>query len=300
VFEAVALLKERQSKGWSPEAKARHWKRFDRIAASWEPKFEDAARRVFEKEKRDLLALLSTVKEDARRKKQTINWNTYAEEVEEYLAAAGDEWREAFIPLVKGVVEDQGAEWAAVMGMQFDVQNLEAIGWFDNYMFDFWKDDIGLTTRQDIGDVLQTAQREGWTVPEMSKSLNTLFDTYIKNERIDCDRDPEELAPWERWFCERRPAYRTRLIARSETMKSYNAGTHVTFNEFGVREKEWLTTLDGRQRLDHEEVNGDVVAIQDSFTVGGQAMMYPGDPQGGAAQVANCRCTLLPVIPENI
>jgi hypothetical protein len=47
----------RDEKAWTPGAKAQHWKRFDRIAQSWERKFTQAAADVFEQERRDLLAL---------------------------------------------------------------------------------------------------------------------------------------------------------------------------------------------------------------------------------------------------
>jgi len=288
----------RDEKSWTPAAKAQHWKRFDRIAQSWERRFSETAADCFEQERRDLLALLSAAKQKAQQEKATVNWSTYEEEVRDYLNQAGALWRKTFLPLVKGIVADQGREWAALLGMQFDIRNLEAEAWFESYLFDFWKDDIGLTTRKDIGDVLQTAQREGWSVPNMQKALGQLFDAYIKNERIDCTVD--DLQPWERWFCERQPAHRTELIARTETMKSYNASSQKLFSDWGVQQKEWLTTLDGRERDSHREVNGKVLPIQDAFMVGGQRMMYPGDPNGGVAEVANCRCTLLPVIPETL
>ncbi len=31
--------------------------------------------------------------------------------------------------------------------------------------------------------------------------------------------------------------------------------------------------------------------MNESFTVGGVKMKYPGDPNGGAENVCNCRCT---------
>jgi len=295
---------ERQEgKGWTLDAKAQHWKRFDRIAQSWERKFADAAADVFEKEKRDLLALLSVVKQKAQQEKATVNWSTYDEEVMDYLRQAGDDWRSAFLPLVKGVVTAQGEEWAAMLGMQFNVQNLEAIGWFDGYLIDFAQP-IMDTTNKDIVDMLQTAQREGWSIPDMQKSMAQLFDTYIKNERVDCRA--ENLTAWQKWFCDRQPAYRTEMIARTETMRSSNAGTERLYADWGIKKKEWLSTLDNRVRTlentggktDHRIVNGQVRAVQDSFTVGGEQLRYPGDPSGQPWNTINCRCTTIPVLEE--
>jgi hypothetical protein len=39
-----------------------------------------------------------------------------------------------------------------------------------------------------------------------------------------------------------------------------------------------------------------VVGINEPFMKSGAPLMYPGDPEGDAANVINCRCTILPVI----
>ena len=57
--------------------------------------------------------------------------------------------------------------------------------------------------------------------------------------------------------------------------------------------KQWLATLDGRTRHSHRLLDGEVVDINDKFSNG---CMFPGDPDGAAAEVYNCRCTLLSVL----
>jgi hypothetical protein len=59
---------------------------------------------------------------------------------------------------------------------------------------------------------------------------------------------------------------------------------------------EWLPTIDNDTRADHLEMVDKTVKVGESFTVGGESMQYPGDPNGGAGQVCNCRCTILPII----
>lgn len=66
----------------------------------------------------------------------------------------------------------------------------------------------------------------------------------------------------------------------------------------GCKKKEWLTSIDGRERPEHAAANGQIVAQQDAFTVGGERLMYPGDPAGSPWNTINCRCTTLPVIEE--
>ena len=58
----------------------------------------------------------------------------------------------------------------------------------------------------------------------------------------------------------------------------------------GVEFKEWVTSQDDRVRLDHFHVDGNIVGIDDTHTVGGEEMMHPGDPAASAKQVVRCRC----------
>lgn len=52
--------------------------------------------------------------------------------------------------------------------------------------------------------------------------------------------------------------------------------------------KQWDATLDGRTRDSHRRVDGEVRELDEKFSNG---LMFPGDPNGGAAEVVNCRCT---------
>lgn len=54
--------------------------------------------------------------------------------------------------------------------------------------------------------------------------------------------------------------------------------------------KTWRATFDHRVRASHKGADGQTVFITDPFTVGGEALMYPGDPSGSAHNVKNCRC----------
>lgn len=54
--------------------------------------------------------------------------------------------------------------------------------------------------------------------------------------------------------------------------------------------KQWDSTLDKRTRESHQHVDGEIRELDEPFSNG---LMYPGDPDGGAAEVVNCRCALL-------
>lgn len=90
---------------------------------------------------------------------------------------------------------------------------------------------------------------------------------------------------------------RSMLIARTETMASVNFGAVETYRSDGVEQKEWLATQDDRTRDDHIDADGQIVAIDEDFSVGGDTMDAPGNGSD-PAENCNCRCTVLPVISE--
>jgi len=38
------------------------------------------------------------------------------------------------------------------------------------------------------------------------------------------------------------------------------------------------------------------VGMNEPFLVGGASLMYPGDPNGPASEIINCRCVARPVV----
>jgi len=62
--------------------------------------------------------------------------------------------------------------------------------------------------------------------------------------------------------------------------------------------KSWSAILDNRTRPDHAAANGQTVAFDQPFEVGGELLMFPGDTSLGASieNIANCRCSLVQLI----
>ena len=54
--------------------------------------------------------------------------------------------------------------------------------------------------------------------------------------------------------------------------------------------KQWDSTLDAKTRSSHVIVDGEIRELDEAFSNG---LLFPGDPDGGAAEVCNCRCALL-------
>lgn len=97
---------------------------------------------------------------------------------------------------------------------------------------------------------------------------------------------------------------RAMTIARTEVTMASTQGGIEAIKSLGIpnMEKEWVSVQDTRtrdgepnaQEPDHLGMNGTRIGIDDKFHVPPDADMDgPGDQTAGAAQVCNCRCTLV-------
>ncbi len=135
------------------------------------------------------------------------------------------------------------------------------------------------TYKQTIANLLATRIEDGLTIMEAAKEVQDI----VGRRRFY------------RWQALR--------IARTETTAAANNGAVQAGDVSGyVMEKEWISALDNRtrttppDRYDHREMNGKRVGLNDKFNVSGQELGYPGDPEGSAGNVINCRCSVA-VVP---
>ena len=96
-------------------------------------------------------------------------------------------------------------------------------------------------------------------------------------------------------------------FARSETIARTEVGRIAGFiqrktyfsSEF-VKRLEWLSAHDKFTRTEpeggHLAADGQTREKGIKFSVGGEWLEYPGDPEGSAENTINCRCTLLPIL----
>ena len=92
--------------------------------------------------------------------------------------------------------------------------------------------------------------------------------------------------------------WQAKRIARTETTAAANYSAVQAGSVSGyVMEKLWISAMDARTRDDHSSTNGQKRPEKSPFSVGGESLMYPGDPNGSAANVVNCRCTVA-VVPK--
>lgn len=92
--------------------------------------------------------------------------------------------------------------------------------------------------------------------------------------------------------------------ARTAVTGAQNAGRQDTYEaaaKMGIKvRKRWIATKDMRTRHEHGAADGQTVETDKPFIVGGEEMMFPGDRNGSAWNVYNCRCTMRTVEKEGI
>ena len=83
-------------------------------------------------------------------------------------------------------------------------------------------------------------------------------------------------------------------IARTQTTRMENMAKLQSFEvakKMGYEVyKTWVCVGDNRTRPAHKLANNQTVEIDEPFVVDGEKLMYPGDPNGSAKNIINCRC----------
>lgn len=89
--------------------------------------------------------------------------------------------------------------------------------------------------------------------------------------------------------------FRSDRISRTEVISASNLGSRSAALDTGLDDlyHTWLSTRDDRTRDIHAGVDGQKQALADTFTVGGEELLFPGDYSRGASaeNLVNCRCT---------
>ena len=86
-------------------------------------------------------------------------------------------------------------------------------------------------------------------------------------------------------------ANRAAMIARTEIVGAANEGRSLAFKENDIERHEWVNSMDADVRESHA-IN-EIVKVGEPFSNG---LLYPGDKNGPADEVINCRCTTVGVV----
>jgi len=164
----------------------------------------------------------------------------------------------------KEAFEDQAKE--NNLDVDFDLNNPRVTTWIQNKAFKF-ADEINQTTEDALRTQLEEAIKAGESISDVEKRIEQVFDIAR--------------------------GARSEMIARTEVISASNKGAVEAYEESGVVEAlEWISSRDNEVRKSHQ-IDGDETPIGVRFKNG---LFYPGDPDGPADEVINCRCTTAPVI----
>lgn len=134
------------------------------------------------------------------------------------------------------------------------------------------------TVFRDIASAIREGTSKGESIPKLRARVHTLL-------------RGNNLAMWRN---------RAVTIARTEAIGAFNGATlraaltQATLLGQDI-EKVWVATIDGRTRRSHFRADGQRRPLDGKFQVGRADLDHPGDPRGPAAEVINCRCTIIEV-----
>lgn len=165
---------------------------------------------------------------------------------------------------------------------------------------------VGLHS-QDVASANRAlAQLRSGDPAEMAKYLrrkarNRNFDSVVRKAIREGRAVPAEQAGKIVSAYQNRLLYqRGETIARTELLQSLHHAQDEAIEQLVESEKlerrqisaEWDASEDGHTRDSHAAANGQRVEGEQTFTVGGYQMRFPGDRSGGAPakEVINCRC----------
>lgn len=159
---------------------------------------------------------------------------------------------------------------AAVLGfneqMTRDIQR-----YFELYILNKSVIPITATEKEYIRSVLAKGAEEGLGVEQMAKLITS--------------------SPYTRKHA--------RVVVRTESVRASNAAADLAASRSEyVMDKEWISARDSRVRrppkskFDHWDLHGQVVPGYRPFFSGGEELQFPGDPNGSAGNVIQCRCTV--------
>lgn len=194
------------------------------------------------------------------------------------------EWRSAFDWFGNRVLN--AAKKAHRLGLEVKLDTMPTTAEFDSIAM-LWIQRYGAT---------KVTQIAGTTEAQAMKIINQVLTQAI----ADGLGEREAAALLRKTMSEQSavlPQFRSRMIARTETHAAANAANEAAMRATGLKLKgEWVAAQDERTRPDHAAADGQIVNEGQAFNVGGELLLYPGDPTGSAGNVINCRCVKVAVI----
>lgn len=210
-------------------------------------------------------------------------------------AAHGQWWRELASRLAEAFAEaDAGARGAAddeaaevyAENVNYATFDVETAGQVDT-SFSLWDADTVRELARDGHDLLPStgidvARDVAWNRRKLSSAV---IQSVLLGESVPkLARRLQSVADMDQ-----RAATRAARTAFTAAESAGRAQGYQRAADMGIPVKVmWIATHDSRTRQSHRDVDGEVIEVGGTFSNG---LRYPGDPEGPAAEVYNCRCT---------
>lgn len=137
------------------------------------------------------------------------------------------------------------------------------LNYFSAHLFDKVVLPISETTKDYILKIISKGVEEGWSIQRMMEEIER--EDYLNG--------------------------RVRRILRTEANRAINYGAELAADKFEYKtQKRWVAVHDNRTRHAHLAADGQTVDQTGAYTVGGEQLEFPGDPNGSAANTISCRC----------
>ena len=273
--QSITGKKQKVNKRTETE-KARHWKTVEEDRLSWEQRVVGRVERRFAEE---MDAVVSAFEDGGLA--------AALREIDDQLSEWQGTYTGIYVPVIEyfgqeaytAIEEQQGKSITPKETKAFDAERERVVMWVRRnaasrivLVSDHTKDVV----RRIVADGL----RDNLTTPQIGRSIR---DTYQRWQTPD----PPVL-----------DFHRSMRIARTEVQAGYGYGHHEGLLQVKedldlVIESEWITSIDGRQRDSHEEIDGATVEVGTSpEEVFPNGLRFPGDvsndPTG--AETIHCRC----------
>lgn len=184
-----------------------------------------------------------------------------------------EEAERAFAEGHEAFAHDVASSIHAELAIDFDLISAEVSRWAEEQAA---TKIVGVTetTKEEVRKVLTSSLDEKDSLDQLASRLRSKFDEF--------------------------KGVRAETIARTETAGSFNFGKFAHAERIEDENddieivKTWVPTQDERTREAHraENIARRTIPVNDVFTIGGESMMRPHDPQAGGDNVIRCRCVL--------
>ena len=240
-----------------------HWKRFINNTEPGFRRLRVALRQLFKEQRAQVMSALADTERafHAQTKDPRVQLIVIDVDVE------AKKFQKKTEPILKSIYRKLGEEAIADIGVSidFNIGSPLAAEFLADHVFKF-SFQVNRTTKDRLTAILQDKFTTGATQGDITKAIMAEFD-----------------------FAER---YRAARIARTESGIAGNSGYFDGMRQAGVETKRWISARDAKVRHTHEVADGQEVAINEPFDVGGELLDYPGDPSGSAENIINCRCAV--------